>query len=170
MADAIAALIQLAPSLAKLATDLVSTSDTAKRNAQLIEFQNALIGLQSLIASVQQENATLIRQKTDAEKELKHIKNWEAEKKRYKLAAPFAGCMVYALQSAMSEGQTPHYLCANCFQKGQSSILQSREARPRKEGGRVTSSFVCAACGAEAFTSYMHPVAPQYFEDIKTQT
>lgn len=169
MAEAINALLQLTPGLAKLATDLVSASDTAKRNAQLIEFQSALIGIQSLVASVQQENATLLRQKDDAEEELKRMKNWEAQKQRYKLVAPFAGCMVYALQKTMSEGQPAHYLCAACFQKGQPSILQSTEGRPRKEGGRIMASFACSACRSEAFTGYMNAVAPQFLEDIQPE-
>jgi hypothetical protein len=166
MSEALAALIKFGPSITKMATDLVSTSDAAKRNAQLIEFQNSLIGLQSLIASVQQENSTLIRQKSDAEEELKRMKNWEGQKQRYSLAAPFSGCMVMALKKSMSDGQPAHYLCASCFQKDKASILQSREARPRKEGGRVTGSFVCSDCGTEAFTSWMNAVAPEYLEDI----
>jgi hypothetical protein len=169
MADALTTLIQLAPSLAKLATDLVSTSDTAKRNTQLIEFQNALIGLQSLIASVQQENATLIREKSNAEEELKRMKAWETQKHRYKLAAPFPGCMVYALQKSTGEGETAHYLCAACFQKGEPSILQSREGRHTKEG-RVHASFYCPTCRSEAVTEWMNKIAPQYFEDIVPQT
>jgi hypothetical protein len=169
MADALGELIQLAPSLVKLATSLMSTADTAKRNAQLIEFQTALIGLQSLVASVQQDNATLIRQKRETEEELERLKDWDAQKKRYKLAAPFAWCMVYALQKAMCDGEPAHYLCAACFQKGQASILQSMEGRPRKEGGRLTGSFLCPACRAEAFTSWINAVAPQYFEDIRPE-
>ncbi len=169
MPDAITTLVQLVPSVVKLATDLVSTSGNAKSNAQLIDFQNALIGLQSLIASVQQENATLIRQKSDAEEELMRMKDWNAQKQRYKLAAPFAGCMVYALQKSMSEGQTPHYLCASCFQKGESSILQSREGRHTKEG-RIHSSFYCSVCRSEAVTGWMNAIPPQYLEDIQPST
>ena len=170
MSDAVTMLVQLVPSIAKLATGLTSAADAAKRNAQLIEFQNSLIGLQSLIASVQQENATMARQKGDLEEELKRMKDWGAQSRRYKLAAPFAGCMVYALQKAMSEGEPPHYLCASCFQKGQPSILQGREGKPRKEGGRIHSSYFCQACGAEAFSGWMNIVPPNYLEDIKPQT
>ena len=49
MADALGALIQLAPSITKLATDLISASDTAKRNAQLIEFQKGMCSILYLI-------------------------------------------------------------------------------------------------------------------------
>ena len=93
------------------------------------------------------------------------MKNWDAEKLRYKLAAPFAGCMVYALQKSMCEGKTAHYLCASCFQKGQPSILQSVEGG--RKGGAFHSSFACSVCKTEAFTGYANAIAPEYFEDIK---
>lgn len=170
MGEALAALIKMAPSLAKLGIDLASTPDAAKRNAQLIEFQQALIGLNALVASVQQENATLARMKSDAEEELKRMKDWEGQKARYQLAAPFPGCMVLALKKDMSAGQPAHYLCAACYHNGKPSILQSREGKPRKEGGRVFSVFACPGCGAEATTKWMQAVTPQYLEDIKPQS
>lgn len=168
MADAIS-LIQAGASLAKLASDLVSASDTTKRNAQLIEFQHALIQYGALIASVQQENATLVAQKRDAEEELERMKAWSTEKQRYKLAAPFAGCMVYALQKAMSGGEPAHYLCTACYQKGQRSILQAHEGAPKKNAISY-SVFECPACGAEATTPWVNAVAPEYLEDIKPST
>jgi len=164
MADAITTLIQLAPSLAKLATDLIATSDTAKRNTQLIEFQNALIGLQSLIASVQQENATLIRQKSDAEEELKRMKDWDAEKKRYKMATPYSGVTVYAVQKSMSNGEPPHYLCANCFQNRKLSIL----AHSTPKEGFV--AIVCAGCRFTAQTRMRGLGPAKYAEEVTEQT
>ena len=144
--SALITLVQMAPSLAKLATDLVSASDTTKRNAQLIEFQNAIIGFQSLIATVQQENASLIQQKRDAEEELKRMEDWETEKQRYKLATPYSGVTVYALQQAMSNGEPPHYICANCFQNRKKSILANSTA---KDG---FIAIICAACRFTAQT------------------
>ncbi|HKQ25450.1 MAG TPA: hypothetical protein VJT81_13495 [Burkholderiales bacterium] len=160
MTDAIAALIQLAPNLANLAKDLVSASDTAKRNAQLIEFQNALIGLQSLIASIQQENAALIRQKSDAEEELKRMKDWDAEKQRYKMATPYDGVTVYAMQKAMSKGEPAHYLCANCFYGGKRSILANSS---NKEGW---AAIVCAVCKFAAQTRFRALGPAKYAEDV----
>jgi hypothetical protein len=160
MADALAMLIQAGPKLVQLATDLISASDTAKRNAQLIEFQNALIGLQSLIASVQQENATLIQQKRDSEEELKHMKDWNAEKSRYKLATPYSGVTVFALQKAMSNGQPPHYLCANCFSRGEQAHL----AHSTNKDGWV--AVVCSACKFVAQTRWRGLGPAQYAEEI----
>jgi hypothetical protein len=170
MADAITAVLQFAPGVVKLAQEIVAASDKVKSNAQLIQFQTALIGLNSLLASVQQENATLAAQKRDAEEELKRVKHWESEKQRYKLAAPFAGCMVYALQKSTSDGETPHYLCASCFKQGKPSILQGVEGGPKKEGGRLFGHYLCPICKSAAFTGYINAPAPEYFEDIEPKT
>jgi hypothetical protein len=77
--------------------------------------------------------------------------------------------MVYALKKDMNECQPAHYLCAACFQNNKASILQSREGKPRKEGGRIFSVFACISCGGEATTRWMNAVAPQYLEDIKPE-
>ena len=162
MTDALAALIKFGPSITKMATDFISTSDAAKRNAQLIDFQNAVIGFQSLIASVQQENATLIQEKRDSEEALKRMENWGAEKKRYKLATPFSGVTVYALQKEMSGGEPAHYLCANCFKQGKQSLIANTTT---KEGW---IALACSACKFSAQTRWRGIGPAQYAEEITT--
>jgi hypothetical protein len=98
------------------------------------------------------------------------MKDWDAQKQRYKLVAPFSGCMVYALQKAMSDGEPPHYLCAACFQKGQRSILQAQETGQRRKKdsiGHSYSIYACPECKAEATTEYISAVKPEFAEDIK---
>jgi hypothetical protein len=160
MADAITALIQLAPSLAKLGGEIVAATDKAQANTQLIQFQQALIGLNSLIASVQQEKATLLQQKNHAEEELKRMKDWSAEKQRYKLAPVYRGVMGYALQKAMSNGEAPHYLCANCFTSGQKSFLS-----PGQQKG-PDLPVECAICEFAAWTHFRNVGKSVYAEDI----
>jgi len=167
----ITALFQLLPSLTKMATDLAAATDATKRQAQLLEFQQALIGLSSKIATVQQENATLRNQKDDAEAELKRMKDWEHQKSRYKLVAPFPGCMVYALQKAVSGGEPPHYICAACFENGKRSVLQGMETGVRRKKdsvGQSLSVYACPECKSEATTDYMNVPRPEYFEDLAT--
>ena len=167
-----ATLFELIPGLMKLGGEIVASTDATKRQAQVLEFQQALIGLSSKIASVQQENATLRSQKDDAEAELKRMKDWQGEKKRYKLIAPFPGCMVYALQKAMSDGEAAHYICTACYQKGEKSILQGMETGFRRKAGATGHSlsvYACPECKAEATTSYANVPPPQYFEDIKPE-
>lgn len=171
-ADAVVGLIQAAGALINLGTSISSTTDAAKRNADLLEFQKALIGLNGLIATVQQDNATLRGQKDEAEAALKRMQDWEVQKQRYQLVAPFPACMVYALKQEASSGEPPHYLCAACFQKGQRSILQGMETTTRRKKDTVGQSFsvyACSVCEAEAVTHWKNVVPPQYAEDVITQ-
>lgn len=165
-ASGIVGLLQVVGGLLKLSTSIQTTSDTALRNAQLLEFQHALIGLNSLVATVQQENTSLLNQKNDAEAALKRMENWGDEKRRYKLASPFVGATVFALQRSMSQGEPPHYLCTACFANRKGSIMQGREGKVRKEGGYMNGLYSCPVCKTEAESEYMNVPAAQYFEDI----
>jgi len=152
-----------------IAKGLVSLHTMAEVQGKAIELNEKIIAAQHQIYEANTTQATLVERVRELESQIARMKGWDAQKQRYKLAAPFPGCMVYALQKSMSNGEPPHYFCTACFQKGQPSILQGREGKPRKEGGRIHSSFACPACGSEAFTEWMNVPAPQYFEDIKTK-
>lgn len=152
-----------------IAKGLISLNTMAEVQAKAIELNQKIIDAQHQIFSANTAQTTLVERVRELESQIARMKDWNAQKQRYKLAAPFPGCMVYALQKSMSEGQTPHYFCAACFQNGQPSILQSREGRQTREG-RVRGNFYCPVCKSEAVTGYMNAVAPQYFEDIKPET
>lgn len=114
----------------------------------------------------------LARQRGDAEAEVKRLKDWEGDKRRYKLVSPYRGFMVYALHRVMSDGEPPHYLCASCFQKGLRSILQGMETGFRRKAsatGNSLSVYACPDCKAEAMTPYSDIPAPKYVEEITAQ-
>lgn len=164
MADATIALLQAIPGVAKLVTEIAGASEAAQRNAQLIQFQNALIGLNSILASVQQDNATLTQQKRDAEEELKRMKDWETEKKRYKMVAAHQGSFVFALKREMSNGESPHYLCANCFKQGKPSILNDLAVNKSDSW----HSWVCPNCPSKNPTGLLGASQTKYAEDFPT--
>lgn len=166
MSDPTAGLFQLAANLATMGKEIVTGTDAAKRNAQLIEFQTALIGLNSMVANVQQDNVNLRREKDAAEEALKRMQDWSVTKQRYAMATPFRGCTVFALRKEMSGGEPAHYLCAACFTKGRGSILQGYEGKATKTGGREYGHFYCNECRSEAHTTYMDAPGAKYFEDI----
>lgn len=161
----IAAAVSSLKAASDIAKGLLSLHTAAEVQSKALELNQALIDAQHQIFAANAAQSELIDRVRELEGEIARMKNWDAEKQRYKLAAPFPGCMVFAVQKSMSNGETAHYLCATCFNRGQPSILQSREGRMTKEG-RVFSSFICTACKSEAFTQYMNKVAPKYFEDI----
>jgi hypothetical protein len=139
MTDPLSTLLAAIPGLAKAGADIAAASDEAKRNAQLIEFQRVIIQLQSSIASVQIQNAALLRDKEHIEKQLMQLENWTTEKDRYTMVSVFGTATVYSLKKSMSKDEPPHYLCPKCYQHGQKMILQ-----PSNPKGFI--HIVCPAC------------------------
>jgi hypothetical protein len=159
MTDALTALLSAIPALAKAGGDIAAASDEAKRNAQLIDFQRAIIQLQSAIASIQLENAGLVRDKQALEARIAHLENWETEKSRYALVTVLDGLPVRALRKNMSEGEAPHWLCPNCFNSGKKSFLTS------VNGATGFAVFGCASCKTQMQAPYRGPIPPQFAED-----
>jgi len=152
----------------EIAKSLISLHTTVEVQSKVIELNHRIIEAQQLVFATQTTQSELVSEVSDLKGQIARMKNWETEKQRYKLAAPFPGCMVYALQKAMSGGETAHYLCTACYQKGQPSILQGREAKQTKEG-RGNAAFICDVCGLRAEPNSPWVPAPQYFEDIVPQ-
>lgn len=165
MADmsTIAAALSSFNALRNIAQAMIDLRDAQAMQAKILEFNGQLIDAQTKIFSVNEERTTLVERVRDLESQIVRMKDWEAQKQRYELAAPFPGCMVFALKRAMSEGQIPHYLCASCYQNGKASILQGREML----GGGGSAWYHCPICTSQAFTKWSNVEPPQYFEDIK---
>ncbi len=148
----------------ELAKGLIGLKSDAEVQAKAIELNQKIIDAQHQIFAANAAQTSLLERIRDMEAEIAHMNDWGTQKQRYKLAAPFSGCMVYALQKSMSDGETPHYLCTTCFHKGQPTILQGRETHGP---GRSTAVYYCPTCKSEAKTQWSNVTAPQYFEDIK---
>lgn len=142
--------------LANLGKAIAEASDASQRKAQLIEFQNAIIGANTMIASVQQQNASLLLEKDGLEKQIVQLKQWEAEKQRYSLVTVFDGLVVYALKESMSQGEAPHWLCTNCFSGGKKSFLNTID------GARGFSMLICSACNSKLQTEYRGSLRSEY--------
>jgi hypothetical protein len=164
MTDPLSVLLAAIPGLAKAGADIAAASDDAKRNAQLIEFQRVIIQLQSSIASVQVQNAALLRDKEQLEKQLMQLENWATEKDRYTMVTVFETATVYSLKESMSNGEPPHYICPVCYQRGHKTLLQ-----PSKESSRFLH-FVCPSpsCNFDIPTGY-HSIGPLAYAESNPQ-
>lgn len=142
MTDPLTAIIAAIPSLAKAGADIASTSDEKQRNAQLIEFQRVVIQLQTNLASIQIQNASLLRDKNNLEQQIMQLKNWDAESQKYELREISAGIFARVQQhSPATPLKSAHKFCAKCFEEQQKSILQFQAV----EVGRKRS-LVCQRC------------------------
>ncbi len=98
-----------------MAKGLENISDAAARNRAVVE-------LLENISSAEMQQAALIKRMADLEKEIGRLKNWEAEKKRYQLADVGLGARAYTLKPGMENGETPHEICAHCYQNGRKEV------------------------------------------------
>lgn len=97
-------------------------TDAVRDNS--IQLQSALIDLQTAILSIQAQNHELLNENNRLKQQLIDLKNWETEAAQYELQQVAPGVLAYALKSAPEKATPPHWLCANCYQNKEKSILQ----------------------------------------------
>jgi len=148
-----------------IAKGLISLNTLSEVQSKAIELNEKIIEAQHRIFEANASQHALNDRVRELEEELARMKAWDTQKQRYKLVAPFPGCMVYALKKDKADGETPHYLCTNCFNRGQPSILLGKGDSPTQRN----ASYYCPLCKAEAFTKWHNTQAPAYAEDIVVQ-
>jgi len=149
----------------EIAVGLVNLKTMAEVQAKAIELNQKILAAQYALFDANAAQTTLIQRVSELEKQIASMEAWETQKQRYKMTSPFNGCTVYALQKSMSEGEPPHYICANCYQNRKPSILQNGTSTS-KEGGSW-GLLVCPVCKAECRTGYRPGSGRKYAEDIQ---
>jgi hypothetical protein len=97
---------------------LKDIDDRTRRNEAVIELQEKILGAQAA-------QAALVQAVGDLEKEVTALKAWDADKQRYELKDLWRGFFAFIPKQGMENGEPPHAICANCYQKGFKSFLQS---------------------------------------------
>jgi hypothetical protein len=97
---------------------LKDIDDRTRRNEIAIE-----LGEKILAAHAAQ--TALLESESALKKEVAELKAWEADKQRYELKDLWKGFFAYVPKEGMENGEPPHGLCTNCYQKGFKSILQN---------------------------------------------
>ena len=90
-----------------------------------VRLNSAVMDLQEKILTAQQSQTSLMETVGDLEKEVAALKAWDADKQRYELKDLGKGFYAHVLKQGMENGEDPHALCTNCYQKGFKSVLQS---------------------------------------------
>lgn len=103
---------------------LQSKVDNAVRE-KAIEFQSDVILLQSSIMSLQSDYQKLFEENEALKNRLREADNWSAEADKYELAALSPGIFVYSLRASEDGNAVTHWLCTNCFEQREKSILQN---------------------------------------------
>jgi hypothetical protein len=136
-------------SLYDSAKALKDINDAAIRNGAVIE-------LQEKILAARDAQASLLDRVSELEKEVGRLKDWEADKKRYRLVDVGGGVVALALKPAMSNGEPPHYICADCAANGKKFYLQKHLSGP------YLDRYKCNGCGFEIDIDKGTPPQPDW--------
>jgi hypothetical protein len=131
-----------------IAKAMISLRDAAAFQSNMIEFQGKIIEAQDGVFAANEERAALIEQVRQLEEKVARLEAWETTKQRYQLTDVGGGQFTYALKVEASTTEPPHQLCANCFDKGDKSILQTETRMP----GLHTVLF-CQRCDGDLFSN-----------------
>lgn len=128
--------------------------DATKRNALLIDFQQATISAFGQLAALQMENARLQSEKLAAEQECMRLKDWSADKVGYSTRQVADGVFAEVKNDHSGDLQAAHKLCTNCFSKSVKSLLQQSVEMPAR-GGRGLSLSCPNGCPKLNFHYYL---------------
>lgn len=123
--SAIASAVTSLSALKDIAQAMVGLRDGAAFQVKLIEFQSKILDAQDSVFAANMERSALIERVRQLEKEAADLKAWDAEKQRYKLEEISHGTFAYALKEEERDSEPTHHVCANCYNRGIKSILQS---------------------------------------------
>lgn len=121
----IAAAIQSAKTLAELLKAAKSLSNYNELVAAVSEVNSRLMEATAVALASQEKHSQLNARIAELESELAKTTAWESKIKRYQLVEfPKTGVLVYELRSDFEDSEPKHYLCPNCADKKQISMLQ----------------------------------------------
>ena len=113
--------------IGKFGSDMASASDTAKRQALLVEFQKGLIDAYGVATSLQVAQLSLAQRNRDLEEQIVNFEDWKTKATQYSLKAVGAhkNVFVYAYTPTVQTADPRHWICANCFENRKRSILHA---------------------------------------------
>lgn len=121
---------QLAYNSGKTAFDVAkgisALSSEVERNLAVVEIQRLVLDGNANLMAAQQSHAEALKRIDDLEKEILRLKDWSAEKQNYQLKSIDPSGFAYMPKSGMENGEPRHWLCTNCYQNSEKSILQMK--------------------------------------------
>ncbi len=125
------------------AKGLVNIRDTAKFGDAVIELQTQILAAQQGAFAAQRRETALAQEVSDLKKRIAEFETWETEKEKYELLKLPPGVLVRSLKKDEESAEVLHYICADCYERGQKSYLHS--------GGQSqgTEHFTCHTCNSE---------------------
>ena len=145
--------LKTASDIAKGFLELKSIADV---QGKVIELQSAILSAQSSALAANSAQAEMVTKISTLKEEIASIKEWEAQKQRYKLVNPWSGAVVYSLKESMANGEPAHWICTSCYEGGRKSILNPIQ---NKEGWFL---LVCPICKSQIQSPWRNAAHPEY--------
>ena len=126
---------------------LNATAKTAAVNEVKVQLTQVIIEAQQALAAASMAQANAAETIRDLEQQVMQFENWQTQREHYELADTGQGSLAYRYKAAVEGGEPPHWLCPNCYEHRQKSIMK-HEKLPV---GRC-DTLVCHPCGLELVT------------------
>lgn len=137
----------------KVLLDLKVDSETL---AKITALQSVLAEAQSSQLALLEQNSSLLKLKDDQEKQIARLETWAHESQRYQLHEIQPAVVAYALKESHANSEPPHWLCANCYNNGQKSILN------RGKVGGIDHTYTCPRPSCDSTIIVTSSSMPKY--------
>jgi rubrerythrin len=129
--------LKVAKDIAQALLELKSLGDV---QAKVIDLQAQILSAQSSALDAQSEQFELRKRIAEIEKQLSELQVLAAERQRYELKVVAPERYAYVLKAEHRGAEPEHWLCANCFDRGEKSIMQ---LGPHSQYGK---QYQCPRC------------------------
>jgi len=128
---------------------MISLRDTAAFQTKAIELQGQISATMADAISAYEAQTAALKRVDELEQEMARLKTWDAEKQRYELKKlGHEGVFAYALKADAQGPEPAHWICPDCYQNGEKSILQQITRYPGRADVRA-----CQRCSWEIYVS-----------------
>ena len=129
---------------------MVGLRDAESFRAKSIELQGVVLEAFEKAIEAREAHSAQADRIRALEAEVADLKAWGAEKQDYELKPIGEGAVAYMLKPDKRGAEPPHWLCPNCFSKGQKSFLNPTGAHAGR--GWI---YKCDNCGAKPSCTHM---------------
>lgn len=136
-----------------------SKSDSDKKGL-ILEFQTKLLAVNMAALDAQTEQVRLQERIRELEKRIGELESWEKERERYKIKEVANGGFAYIVKNP-EEGECEIFLCANCFDRKEKSILQRMPIQAGLMLGNGDKLYRCPRCESKIYVNPFRELSPR---------
>ena len=107
----------------KIISGVLKTARDVETKTAISGILDGLLDAQSKLLAAQSQYEALAEVKRQLEQKIVEYEKWDAEAARYELKEIVRGMFVYSLRPDHAGSEPMHWLCPNCFQQHQKSVL-----------------------------------------------